>query len=306
MLLIFRKIEKYYIYKLLYYINKILSFFPEFNRSKMQHNSHIYIIILNNKKMFKGSLKLSKPNYLRDKQERKEIDNYLQSEGRGGYSIFDTGNKQMKNRHNDLYKPVIDQARIYEMHQIEKRYKMNFEQKKKGYYSSEYLLSMSSLLNRNSKHYIQKRQALIEKFQPLYTEEFRKKFEKNSRNFGKPQKPNFYLTTTNFGTIDSSEKTKKHKMIIKSLDKCDYSKGLTSRRDDIEIKEPIEENKFGTVNQMMFFEDNLRKEYDLNFQQKKNNQKTKKLIGLYNGTNVNYKRRLSFSKRKYLKLNAKM
>lgn len=36
MFLIFRKIEKYYSKKLLYYINKIISFFPEFNRSKMQ------------------------------------------------------------------------------------------------------------------------------------------------------------------------------------------------------------------------------------------------------------------------------
>lgn len=259
--------------------------------------------------MFKGSLKLSKPNYLRDKQEQKEIDNYLQSDGRGGYLLFDTGNKQMKNRHSDLYKPVIDQARIYEMHQIEKRYKMNFEQKRKGYYSSEYLLLMSNLLNKNSKHYIQKRQALIEKYQPLYTEEFRKKFEKNTRNFGgvgKPQKSHFYITTSNFDTIDSSEKIKKHKMIIKSLDKCDYSKSLSSRKDDIEIKDPIEDNKFGTVNQIMFFEENLRKEYGLNFQQKKNNQKIKKLIGLYNGTNVNNKRRLSLSKRKYLKLNSKM
>ncbi len=30
----------------------------------------------------------------------------------------------MKVRNHELYKPVKDQARIYEMHQIEKRYKM--------------------------------------------------------------------------------------------------------------------------------------------------------------------------------------
>ena len=54
----------------------------------------------------KTSIKLAKPTYLQDKRD-------------------------IKARNHELYKPVKDQARVYEMHQIEKRYKMNFEQKKK-------------------------------------------------------------------------------------------------------------------------------------------------------------------------------
>ena len=147
----------------------------------------------------------------------------------------------MKVRNHELYKPVKDQARIYEMHQIEKRYKMNFEQKKKGYYSSQYLISMSVLLNHNSKNYIKKRQELIDKFQPLYSDEFKKKFNNKFNTLNSEHKSrniNIYLTTTHCNSLfDKSNKIKKSCHTMPKIKLLNLSKSSSERNiysDDIE------------------------------------------------------------------------
>lgn len=73
---------------------------------------------------------------------------------------------------------------------------------------------MCVLLNHNSKNYIKKRQELIDKFQPLYRDEFKKKFN-NKFNMlnaeqSKSRNINIYLTTTHCNSLlEKSNKIKK-------------------------------------------------------------------------------------------------
>ena len=255
----------------------------------------------------KPSLKLARPTYLQDKRDIRAMDNYITSEGRGGgFTLFDTDNKLMKVRNHELYKPVKDQARIYEMHQIEKRYKMNFEQKKKGYYSSQYLISMSVLLNHNSKNYIKKRQELIDKFQPLYSDEFKKKFNNKFNTLNSEHKSrniNIYLTTTHCNSLfDKSNKIKKscHTMPkIKLLNLRKSSSERNTYSDDIEIKEPEEKKKIGSPYEIKKFENSLRKKYPFYLEKTKLKRKHLNYYNnIYNESHVNYEKCINPSKKK--------
>ena len=99
------------------------------------------------------------------------------------FVIISKDAKVLERRQIDAYSPVKDQKRKFDMKTVIKRYKMNFEQKKKGYYSKKYLLYICDLLNKNSKNYLRKRQELIQKYQPLYSDAFLKKIKsENSIN----------------------------------------------------------------------------------------------------------------------------
>ena len=143
---------------------------------------------------------------------------------------------------------------------------MNFEQKKKGYYSSQYLISMSVLLNHNSKNYIKKRQELIDKFQPLYSDEFKKKFNNKFNTLNSEHKSrniNIYLTTTHCNSLfDKSNKIKKSCHTMPKIKLLNLSKSSSERNiysDDIEIKEPEEKKKIGSPYEIKKFENSLRK-----------------------------------------------
>ena len=205
-------------------------------------------------------LRLARPTFLKDRQDIKAMDNYIKNKCKGGtgFTLFDSVGKDIKNRFNDLYKPVVDQDRIFEMHQVEKRYKMNFEQKKKGYYSDRYLISMSELLAKKSKNYIKKRRKLIDQYQPLYSDEFNKKFKARINTISinhKRRNTNLYITSSNFDTIS---KTINIKMpLLTSRSQKD-----TIINDNLEIKDPIDNTEKGInkeLHQIEYFNAHRRK-----------------------------------------------
>ena len=55
-------------------------------------------------------LRLARPTFLKDKQDIKAMDNYIKNKCKGGtgFTLFDSVGKDIKNRFNDLYKPVVE------------------------------------------------------------------------------------------------------------------------------------------------------------------------------------------------------
>ena len=201
-------------------------------------------------------LRLARPTFLKDKQDIRAMDNYIKNKCQGGtgFTLFDSVGKDIKNKFNDLYKPVIDQDRIFEMHQVEKRFKMNFEQKKKGYYSDRYLISMSELLAKKSKNYIKKRRKLIDQYQPLYSDEFNKKFKARINTISinhKRRNTNLYITSSNFDTISKTINVKMP--LLTSRSQKD-----TIMNDNLEIKDPIDNSEKGINKELQKIEkDNI-------------------------------------------------
>jgi hypothetical protein len=135
------------------------------------------------------NLKLKLGHYVNEKNENEEFNRNMFAQPNNdqnsllSFVIISKDAKVLERRQIDAYSPVKDQKRKFDMKIVIKRYKMNFEQKKKGYYSKKYLLSICDLLNKNSKNYLQKRQELIQKYQPLYSDAFLKKIKsENSMN----------------------------------------------------------------------------------------------------------------------------
>lgn len=194
------------------------------------------------------------------------------------------------------------------MHQIEKRYKMNFEQKQKGYYSSQYLISMCVLLNHNSKNYIKKRQELIDKFQPLYSDEFKKKFN-NKFNMlnaeqSKSRNINIYLTTTHCNSLfEKSNKIKKCSRTMPKIKLLNLTKSSSEKNiytDDIEIKDPEEKKKFGSPYEIKKLENSLRKKYPFYLEKPKLKRKQLNYYNnIYNESHVSYEKCINPSKKEF-------
>ena len=241
-------------------------------------------------------LRLARPTFLKDKQDIKAMDNYIKNKCQGGtgFTLFDSVGKDNKNRFNDLYKPVIDQDRIFEMHQVEKRFKMNFEQKKKGYYSDRYLISMSELLAKKSKNYIKKKRKLIDQSQPLYSDEFNKKFKARINTISinhKRRNINLYITSSNFDTISKTINVKMP--LLTSRSQKD-----TIMNDNLEIKDPIDNSEKGINKELQKIEKCLKKSYKFYSDKKKKN-KMNFLLNIYNDPKVNYEKCNNPSQREY-------
>ena len=131
--------------------------------------------------MATSGLKISRPTYAQERRENTQINNYLGSVTTSNYGIFNQPHIEIKSKYNEIYKPERDQKRLSEMREIEKRYKMNFEQKKKGYFKTEYLVKLTDLLNRKPKDYITRRKKLISKYQPIYSKDFLSKVHLNAQ-----------------------------------------------------------------------------------------------------------------------------